>query len=284
MYDDGSSSSFLRQLPQIRRARDYRLYTHDGRRFTDLWQYGGHAILGHTIPHQLQDLKNSASRGLFVPFPNHLEGRIEKAFQRLFPERIVRIYQDRASMQKAFEKAGFVCPSEHFLPDPALKQYSAQNSIALWRPFLGDAEDQSFKADILFPILPFPWMNSPKILLLEKAVSKLFPPSDVLSLVLSSVLLSSINALIEQQSLEMADYTTLMKTLSHTSWQQQGMYVMNPYFKDDAQYEEIFKLFLNAGFLIPPKRNLPFIVPVKKDSLSQGEIAKLSALFIEACK
>jgi hypothetical protein len=283
MYDDGSSYTLLRQLPRIRRARDYRLYTHDGRRFVDLWQYGGRAVLGHTIPHQLQELKNSASRGLFAPFPNHLEGQLEKTCARLFPGRIVRIYQDSESMRRAFEKADFASPAERFLPDPALRQHSAQSSIVLWRPFLDDAEHQSSEADILFPILPFPWMNAPRILLLEKAVSKLFPPSDLLPLVISSVLLASLNALAKQIALEMPDFSQLTKNLSETSWQRRGIYLMNPYFKDDAQYEKIFQRFLDKGFLIPPKRNLPLILPIQKDYLSQGEIAKLSSLLREAC-
>jgi hypothetical protein len=283
MYDDGSSSPLLRQLPPIRRARDYRLYTHDGRRFTDLWQYGGQAVLGHIIPHQLQELKNSASRGLFVPFPNHLDGRIEKAFQRVFPKRIVRIYQDQESMQNAFAKADFSCPVEHLLPDPAFGESFVQQRIALWRPFISNIEQQSLKADILFPILPFPWMNPPKILLLEKAASQLFPPSDLLPLVISSVLLSSLNALVKQILLDVPDYSQLTKNLSETVWQRRGIYLTNPHAKDDAHYEKIFKRFLDEGFLIPPKKKLPLILPVKNDALSQGELAKLSSLLIEAC-
>ena len=34
-------------IPPIRRARGYRLYDHRGRRYLDLWQNGGHSLLGH---------------------------------------------------------------------------------------------------------------------------------------------------------------------------------------------------------------------------------------------
>jgi hypothetical protein len=281
MYDDGSSSPLLRQLPQIRRARDYRLYTGDGRRLTDLWQYGGQSLLGHTVPHQLLEMKNNASRGLFVPFPNQFEGRLEKAFHLLFPGRVIRIYKNRESMQEAFSQANFECPMEHFLPDPALGQTTAHNTLSLWRPFLGDAENTCTQADILMPVLPFSWMNGPRVLLIEKVVSKNFPPSDLLSSVISSSLLASIYALMKQNSSEKADYSTLIHDLSKTSWQPRGIYLTNPYFKDDSFYKEIFCRFLQEGFLIPPKRNLPLILPVKPNALSVGETAKLMLLLTE---
>lgn len=281
MYDDGSFSPLLKQVPRISRARDFRLYTHDGRRFTDLWQYGGKAVLGHTVPHQLRELKNNASRGLFVPFPNHLEGRLEKALERLFPKRVIRIYKDKESMQKAFEIAEFEFPKDRLIPDPALGEHSVRSSFSLWRPFINDEETVYEEADILLPILPFPGMNAPKVLLLEKNISKFFPPSDVLSLVLSSALLSSVTALIKQMPAEIADYSQLTQNLSHSSWQQRKIYLMNPSFKDDLSYEKIFHRFLDGGFLIPPKRNLPLILPVKQDALSHGELAKLYALFSE---
>jgi hypothetical protein len=206
---------------------------------------------------------------------------LEKAFHQLFPERVVRIYKDRESMQRAFERAEFAYLPESVLPDPALKQHSAQNSISLWRPFLGDAEHSDISADILLPILPFSWITEPKILLLEKAVSKLFPPSDLLSAVISSLVLSSVYSLMQQMSSETSNYATLIQNLSETSWQHKGMYLSKKNITDDSTYEKMFIRFLDEGFLIPPKKNLPIILPIKPNSLSQGELAKLTALLIE---
>ena len=39
--------ALLDEVPRIRRARAFRLYDVTGRRFLDLWQAGGEAILGH---------------------------------------------------------------------------------------------------------------------------------------------------------------------------------------------------------------------------------------------
>ncbi len=278
MYDNGSSSPLLRLMSQIRRARDFRLYTGDGRRILDLWQYGGKAVLGHTVPHQLRELKNNASRGLFAPFPNHFEGKLEKVLHGLFPERVVRIYKDKESMQEAFDKADFEFSVDRFLPDPAAGQTTSHHTISLWRPFLDDAEKLCTQSDILLLVLPFPYMNGPRVLMLDRAISHQFPPSDLLSSVVASCLLSSVQAFLKQMSSGRADYSQLFQNLSETSWQHRGIYLFYPYFKSDYEYEEIFNRFLHDGFLIPPKKTLPWILPVKQDSLSQGEAAKLSAL------
>ncbi|MDR3145398.1 MAG: hypothetical protein LBU21_03905, partial [Treponema sp.] len=66
----------LRLLPRIRRARDFRLYTEDGKRLVDLWQDGGRALLGHTPPALFREIKNTAARGLAAPLPGFHEARL----------------------------------------------------------------------------------------------------------------------------------------------------------------------------------------------------------------
>ncbi len=87
-----SGYALLKQMPAILRARAYRLYTKDGRRLIDLWLTGGAAILGHTPPNILREIKNTASRGLYSPFPHFTEGRYLKALSKLFPDRAFRLY------------------------------------------------------------------------------------------------------------------------------------------------------------------------------------------------
>ncbi|MDR1129249.1 MAG: hypothetical protein LBL20_08050, partial [Treponema sp.] len=81
----------FRLIPAISRARDFRLYTPDGRRLVDLWQYGGRAILGHTPPSVLREMKNTAERGLFAPLPGPQERRFLKALSALLPGYLFRV-------------------------------------------------------------------------------------------------------------------------------------------------------------------------------------------------
>jgi glutamate-1-semialdehyde aminotransferase len=84
--------SLLDLVPLVQRARDFRLYCNGDRRLVDLWQNGGAAILGHTPPAVLREIKNTASRGLYAPFPHFTENRYIKALAKIFPGRKFRLY------------------------------------------------------------------------------------------------------------------------------------------------------------------------------------------------
>ncbi|MDR2363547.1 MAG: hypothetical protein LBD65_03945, partial [Spirochaetaceae bacterium] len=179
----------LRQIPVVRRARDFRLYTDRGRRLVDLWQLGGAAVLGHTPPGVLREFKNSAERGLFAPLPHTLEGRFIKALARLFPGGDFRVYADKFSLYRALDlagnDAGFFFPDPAFSPDPAVPRTGA---VSLWRPFLGEpAFAFSPDAPVLYPVLPLPWPGAPQVLVLEKSRGRSFPPPDPVSPVILAV-------------------------------------------------------------------------------------------------
>lgn len=277
MFDDGSSSPLLGHLPQIRRARDYRLYTAGGKRIVDLWQCGGHALLGHTVPHQLRELKNTAARGLAAPLPHHNGNKLERAAGRIFPGRVLRMYRDRKSLETAFAEAGFENPSQLCFPDPGLGHVSSHHSISLWRPFLDTYCDACSSADILLPVFPCAWTGSPKILLLEKAVSERFPPSDLVSPVILSVFIASVYGLIRFSGEGAADYGSLEKELAGTPWRRRGIYLFRQDM-DNAAGEKLFFRFLEQGFLFPPSVNLPLILPARKEALSPGELGALVEL------
>jgi len=101
------NSSIFSLVPPIRRARGYRLYTADGRRLVDLWQDGGKALLGHTVPQLLNLLKDTASRGLFapLPYPGALQ-KLERTVERLFPWGKLRLYNDMGGRRDIWKRAG----------------------------------------------------------------------------------------------------------------------------------------------------------------------------------
>src|SRR5215469_12171327 len=84
----------LHSAPTVLCSRGFRSYTHSkqksknkhehsSRRLIDLWQNGGSAVLGHTPPSLLKEIKNTASRGLYAPFPHFMEDRFRKALSLL---------------------------------------------------------------------------------------------------------------------------------------------------------------------------------------------------------
>jgi hypothetical protein len=307
LYGKSFETALLRSLPVIRRARDFRLYTGDGRRLTDLWQYGGHAILGHTPPAVLRELKNAASRSLFAPFPGCYEGRLIKALSRLFPGRLVRLYADEASLRLALVRAGYDASAP--FRDPA---FPASGAVllppALWRPFLEDplppspaagpqpgeqmtgnrqaragqeaAGNEGQTAEILVPLLPLPWTGVPRPLIIDRSLEAAFPPSgqDLLSPVVLAAAARSVHDLIavlpEQRGRK---FPRVWKALAQSPWRRRGVYLTPDPIPGEEAYAALFRCFLEKGFLLPPSPHCPLILP---GELSPGEEAALANLIL----
>ncbi|MDR2742694.1 MAG: hypothetical protein LBB98_11165 [Treponema sp.] len=295
--EPSSGADLLRSLPRIRRARGFRLYTEDGRRLTDLWQYGGQAVLGHTPSRILVELKNAASRGLFAPFPGCYEGRLVKALSRLFPGRVVRLYAGDSSLRRALAQAGYDGAAP--FSDPAfppsmsvsVPPLSEKPSPLLWRPFLeagpGSDSGPDAAAQILVPVLPLPWTCAPRILVLDKTLEAAFPASgqDLLSPVVLAAAARSVWDLIAALP-EGAGrkFPRIRKALSKSPWRRRGIYLTLGHQpaglmseaagSADYAYASLFSRFLETGFLLPPSPRSPLILP---GEMSPGEEAALAA-------
>ena len=262
--------SLLRLMPPVLRARDFRLYTDGGssaggrRRLVDLWQNGGAAILGHTPPSLLRELKNTASRGLYAPFPHFLQGRYEKALSRLFPGRNFRFYAT---------------------PVPELETLVANGSAALWRPFIDPASPLSVgenPAPILIPVVPGIqlWRGGLPVGLCPLAIAPgaatTLPPSDFLPPLLLACAVRGIYDLIAAapQRAQVA-YPRIERALKNSHWQRHGLYLSLRQTPSGEEWAALFRRFLDSGFLLPPVPTQPAILP---GVLSPGEEAVLAEL------
>ncbi|GHV77706.1 hypothetical protein AGMMS49942_25270 [Spirochaetia bacterium] len=243
------TNSLLRLVPPILRARDFRLYTRNGRRLVDLWQYGGAAILGHTPAGLLRALKNTAERGLFAPLPHPQEQRFIKALAVLLPGMTFRLYRSDTALRCA-------------LPSTPI----------LWRPFL----DTVLPPDRpLIPVLPLPWPDAPRVLALPSTLPEAaFPASELLSpLTLAAATRSVYDLIAATPARGRVHYPRIEEALTKSVWKKQGIYLYCDAKVDDEIYTETFKQFLEQGFLIPPAQDQPLILP---GVLSAGEEAKLA--------
>jgi len=257
------------KIPQVLRARGFRLYLANKQRLVDLWQNGGAAVLGHTPPNLLRELKNTASRGLYAPFPHFTEGRFIKALSKLLPGRSFRLYA---------------------APPQELSALYETGEAKLWRPYTDPvnpfAADES--APLLIPVIPgiHTWQNGLPIGLYviaaqttsnaaEKLLSQL-PPGDALSPVLLAVAARGIHDLLaapERGKPHFPKITKVLKT-NECRWQRNGIYLTLKNAPSPSEWETLFNKFLKAGFLLPPDPTQPLILP---GELSDGEEAKLAA-------
>jgi hypothetical protein len=269
--------SLLRLAPQVLRARDYRLYTKGGRRLVDLWQNGGAAILGHTPPSVLREIKNTASRGLYAPFPHFLEARFFNALSRIFPGRNFRLYA---------------------APPPELETLVAGGTAALWRPFLDPESPLSVPANappVLIPVVPgiSGWRGGLPLGLCVLAIDSNFKkmyntteyvlcPNDCISPVLLAAVIRGLYDLIAASSQRAKPlYPRVERALKNTSgqilWQRQGLYLTTRQKPSQQEWAALFCRFLENGFLLPPVLSQPVILP---GILSRGEEVKLAELLV----
>ncbi|MDR1319042.1 MAG: hypothetical protein LBJ90_05405 [Treponema sp.] len=280
----------LRLLPPVLRARDFRLYTEGGKRLVDLWQNGGAAVLGHTPPALLRELKNSASRGLFAPLPHPLEQRFVKALARLFPGRVFRIYAEGASLGIKLD----VPPGDTFGGKPEAP------GAFLWRPFLDPQSPLAAPAEapLLIPVLPGiqgwsadgpPLPRGLCVLALDPALerARVFPPQDMLSPVLLAAAARGIYDLLAAAPLRgNPRFPKIDRALAKSGcpWRRRGIYLtQSSGAGGDSSgarvWEALFRGFLEEGFLLPPIPEHPLILP---GVLSPGEEAKLAKLLESA--
>lgn len=268
--------SLLYKVPAILRARGYRLYTQGASakggklRLIDMWLNGGAAILGHTPPNVLREIKNTASRGLYAPFPHFLEARFIKALAKLFPGRSFKLYA---------------------APPAELKTLFNNGTAGLWRPFL----DSNFPfaignnpPPILIPVLPgingwregFPFglcalAIQPEI---QKDALADMPSSDIFSPVLLAAATRGVYDLIASPDRAKPYFPRIFKVLKNpenSQWRRNGIYLNLKEKPQPQEWEFLFIKFLDAGFLIPPVPSQPLILP---GELSDGEEAKLAAV------
>ena len=271
-------NNLLRLMPKVLRARDFHLYLEGGKRVTDLWRWGGRAALGHKPPKVLVELKNTAERGLFAPFPHPQEKRFIKALSGFFPGRAFRLYMNESAMRQALVEAGLIAAISAPFNDPAFPcQDNEQAKVSLWRPFL----DETVIDTAFVPVLPCP--QGPTALVLAKNIEDSFPAGELIPPVLlapAARALYNLAAALKTFNPNQAGYPKIKKAIEElhsgekSLWRRRGIYLTTGGI-DMTQYESLFRRFLDGGFLIPPSPLEPAILPA---AMSAGEESKLAEL------
>ncbi len=115
-----SSDSLLSSLPDIRRARGWRLYTADGDRLLSLWSDFGRTLLGYTPRGLTRHVKSALDRGLSTPFPGSWNDRIARMTRDLYPEYACIRLRGSVEHMFRFERTRFLF--DHYLRDRHIEQ------------------------------------------------------------------------------------------------------------------------------------------------------------------
>lgn len=255
-------------LPVIRRARGYRLYGQDGRRYLDLWQGGGRALLGHRPARVTTVLKNVISTGLVTDLPSVYTGRLERALGQHLPRH--RHFRLAGSLEAALGLASqylgrTVTAAE--LRDPLSEPPIGNGEMAFWRPFL----ETPAGAVVLLPVLPFSVAGAPVPVGFAEPPPPGFPLSEVLS---PMVLAGALRALHDLKRRAAPEWLRPDLLEGARGWRQRGPYVKAEF--PELRYRAVFAAFLAEGVLLNPRCGEPSILP---SEASSGEVEKMIGLF-----
>jgi hypothetical protein len=156
------------------------------------------------------------------------------------------------------------------IPDPAFPDSNAKKAtVSLWRPFVEPVP----KALILLPVLP--WPLGPAVLALDKSMETSFPQGELIPPVLLAPAARALYDLAAQiRSPNRQRYYRVEKAIVGV-WQLRGIYLTTRV--DRENYAELFKSFLEAGFLLPPSASEPAILPAAMSKGEETQLAKLLA-------
>lgn len=259
-----------RCIPVVRRAREYHLYSVSGKRYLDLWQNGGHSLLGHNPGRLNTVLKDTISRGLIADLPSVFGGRLIRVLQTMFPT--YREFRLSGSLAGALQLASLylgrnVAAAD--VVDPLLQPDSAtEPPVSFWRPLLPDPP----AAEVLFPILPFNIAGAPLVLCFHGSLPRDYPAQAPISGVLLAGLLRSLH---ELQQFTMPEWIRPDLLDGCAGWRQEQLYVIPEF--DLEGYERVFEAFLDAQVLLSPEA--PYLSILPGGEISKGELGKMIGLF-----
>lgn len=257
-----AENRMLTLFPQIRRARDYHLYDQRGRRYLDLWLEGGRYLMGRRPRGVSLALKNSLDQGLSGLLPSIYAHRAEKLLQKLLPQH------------------------HHFIllrnPDRVEAFFAAQAApLQVYRPFQEPAPASGPQVLVLptsaSPVCVVAW----PVELAPTAVltSDLIAPADLAALVQS---LHSWERWLDEERWSAEQAWSALGAAFDSGWSRQGPWLLPPWrasLPTETDYDQLFKHFLERGFVVPPAANQPWLLP---SSVSDGEIKLLTAALKEA--
>ena len=275
MTDESVVRDRLRLLPPIRRARFWRLYAEDGKRFLDFWMDGARSILGAKGTGLGTTAKAAIDTGLTRPFPSIREGRLERALLKKYPAyAAVRLFRDEG--RAVATAAAFLPPGE----DLATLMPFAEHYAAAVGAAAAVTADLAMPR-VAMPRLPCPVTFAPAALLFRDAQAALAVPGD---LVPPLALACAHRALTEFDRFAVDYAESFWRKADRRlgpCFERHGPYLrLRPHLAapgDTAGYGRLFAAALGAGVLLSPDPDQPSILPGDFDD---GELAKLAKALV----
>ena len=234
----------MNKLPVVKRARDYYLYDLKGKRYLDMYQDNGRAVLGHRPEKISEVLKNTVSKGLIARYPSVYLSRLIKTLRSFFPDNgniLISSSEERA--------AKLLGPDSK----PADIVMGRTGKAVLWRPYT----DTPIVGDMLFPLLPVPGLFDLQIACLNPVRYGDLPESDIISPVLAAAVVRILYNLSRNKP---ENDTVFLRTIDEGSlFSRDGIY-LRPLCSAE-KYDNLYREALAKGIVLSPDLKFPSILP-----------------------
>jgi hypothetical protein len=294
----GSNSSCgYTGLSPLRRARAYRLYDAGGRRYLDMYQEHGTAILGHRPEGMQRVFKSASAKGLWASFPSSHGKALEKAAGQLLLDDLpdlkesavrVRLYPSLECLKDAFGIRKVLDPL--FVPSASLAaSLRGGEGALLWRPFISELWPELFTSLQSegvpgFPVLmclPVPGGFIPQVIARldlspgpspSSPVPDGKPVSPAMAAVATHAVLELKRTMKEAASFDSSHTETGESVRSwprfgRRPWRRVGPYLI--WDEDPLKYDMFRRKSLERGIVLPADSGDPAIIPFE---YTDGEI------------
>lgn len=272
-------SNLLSALPNIRRARDYRLYAENGRRFLNCSLSEAELLLGAKPKGFISHAKNSLEIGLCTAYPNKWRSKLEQALLSAYSDYShVNIFSNKHEAYTAINSAGFLSEKlvlnqerptdalDEIFPNRVGAVKPVSDLISIDRPFLPLAQ-----SPFCIPYLPLPASIAPFVIL-----SKM-PIESVSCTTVSTFLLSNATR-------AFYDFVSFKKEYNEELWAKSDVYFSHSFTRklcylvpacNEEEYSSLFHAALEKNILLSPTWSFPSLIPALYDS---GELAHLHSI------
>lgn len=267
----------LATVPPMRRARNWRLYSLEGKRYIDFWLDGGRGILGagKAAGGASRLLKEAIDTGMTRPVPSVWNARLAKEIATRWPGySTFRIFQNEDQARSALARSA-LARSAHGSGSEGYQEERTGSGSPETLPLYAEyfASDTGNSSPAACPILPCPAVFSPCILLFRKEEDAQAVHSTLPSPVTCMSLLKSFAAFDRFALSYREEHWSGVDARIKNLFERRGPYLFPVYAEKD--HDLVFARALEGGIILPPVYGWPALIP---GEYTPGELAPLATL------
>jgi len=271
-------------LPMIRRARDYKVFSNDGRTYLDLHRMDGRFLFGYSVPGSTRLLKNRIEQHVYGAYPHVSHLQYQRTLEAMLPAYCAFVLPDLVSCQAIL----------NLLPAPMT---DSEPVVSVWRPFT------PVKGSVVFLDVPGGSVCGPFTMLYDRQLIASLPEGGQEFCAANAACQTLVKAgdidvfkrmlpLLEAMQAFPDTPVSFQTGITHSftdalgnwnepgwsklklgGWRRQGPYLYHSF--DEPAYAQIFRLALQKGVILSPACNSPSILPGLQ---SRGEIKLIESV------